>query len=256
MIKNKNSIFDIFVKKIWKKSKKIFHKSEIQNIWLQSWWSERRLNYAINLLKNQDFLVKVAKDFYIFSVEKNENLDEVFWEVLDKIVKFHTNSGAILAWEKALEWQMMDFSVPQKLIVYTRDFSGRMRIFENREVVFQKIFSGERTGRKSVFSLLKKHSAPYKNGKNVFLLNAEIALLEALSLREKNNGMNEILVYKFLQRHHKKLQKSVFSEVVEYRYIRAINRLRAIAKSQNYDELYHIALEVIKKNGAGCFVSI
>lgn len=145
---------------------------------------------------------------------------------------------------------------PQKLILYTRDFSSRIRLFDGRELHFRTIVSGGRSQAKNLFPLLKKFSKKEKNFKNILFLNPEISLLESLSLSEQNAGMNEILVLQFLSRNHHKLDTEIFSKILKYRYIRAINRLRTIAKNQKYDDLYQKILKIIKKDGAGCFVSI
>lgn len=86
----------------------------------------------------------MAKDFYIVNIDSQVDLDEYYWKIIDKIAKFYTSDGVIVGSEKSLEWQMMDLSPPQKLILYTRDVSMRMRIFDGREVIFQQVFSGER----------------------------------------------------------------------------------------------------------------
>jgi hypothetical protein len=43
---------------------------------------------------------------------------------------------------------------------------------------------------------------------------------------------------------------------VRVRYITAVNRLRAIAKEAGYDQLYRDCLDVIRNEGANCFISI
>lgn len=74
----------------------------------------------------------------------------------------------------------------------------------------------------------------------------EISLLEALSVKEHDMGINDFLLQNFLQRNHKKLQKDIFEEIVKYKYIRPVNRLRIIARDNNYEELYQSMLFAIK----------
>ena len=107
----------------------------------------------------------------------------------------------------------------------------------------------------NLFSMLKKFTTKNENFKNLRFFSKEISLLEALSVHEKNAWTNEVLILQFLQRYHEKLDTEIFSQIAKYRYIRALNRLRVISKEQNFQKLYEKILEIIKKDGAGCFVS-
>lgn len=75
---------------------------------------------------------------------------------------------------------------PEKLVIFTQDFSARIRLFDNREIHFRTISAGERSGGKNLFSMLKKFVQKHENFKNLRLFGIEISLLEALSMHEKN----------------------------------------------------------------------
>ncbi|MGP1583078.1 MAG: hypothetical protein ACTTH6_02540 [Candidatus Altimarinota bacterium] len=252
MKKNNKTISNIFVKKISEKGNSLMTKSELEKIWVRAGGSLSRFSFALNLLKNHNLLTRVAKDCYYLG--DAENLDFLYWKIVDKIVGLYASS-AIIAGEKALEWQMMNQMPPEKLVIFTQDFSARIRLFDNREIYFRTISAGERSGGKNLFSMLKKFTTKNENFKNLRFFSKEISLLEALSVHEKNAGTNEVLILQFLQRYHEKLDTEIFSQIAKYRYIRALNRLRVISKEQNFQKLYEKILEIIKKDGAGCFVS-
>lgn len=151
---------------------------------------------------------------------------------------------------------MMNAMPPQKLVIFTKNISSRIRLADGREVHFRTLVSGSRTNGKNFFTIFKKYSSKNSPYKHTWLPSVEISLLEALSLHEKNLGTNEILVLQFLKRNHKNLDENILSEIVNYGYIRAINRLRVLAKNHHFPDLYEITLRIIKKNGASCFISM
>lgn len=88
------------------------------------------------------------------------------------------------------------------------------------------------------------------------MLGYEAALLDTLTIHDREEGIGEGLVLKFLKRYETKLERGNFGILVAIRYIRAMNRLRSISKEQGYDRLYDICLDVIKHEGGGCFVTL
>lgn len=253
MVKTVKNISDIFVKKIVQKWQKILSKDEIIKIWMASGWAENRLSYALSLLKNLQILTKISQDFYL--INSDSPLD-FYWRAIQKIIAKNTLKWAVVAGEKGIELLSKNASPPEILIVYTDDFSARMRLFDGYEVHFRTIQTGEKMGRKNFFSILKRYSTQFENFSKIFVPNAEIALLEALSCREQEIGKNDFLVMKFLKKNHNKLQWHIFQEIVKFRYIRAVNRLRILARDTWYDYLYKATLDAIKFSGGGVFLNI
>lgn len=173
----------------------------------------------------------------MYFVGNESDAEENYWEIISFLVKKFCFDGAILAGEKALEWQMMNQSPPEILLLYTRDFSARMRIFGGREVHFRTVMSGKKSHGKNFFPLMKKISES-SGVRGIFCPFQEIALLEALSLKNHHLGVNEAMIFAFLRRHHRRLRMGVLAEVIPFRYIRPLNRLRAIARAGGYDNLH------------------
>ena len=254
MMKNWHTVLDIFVKKITEKWERIVEKSEILSLWIRSGGSESRFAYALNYLQNHHQILRVARGIYIINPKKN--IEELYWQIVDKIIALYTSYGAIIGAEKSLEIQMMNFLSPEKLILYTHDVSARIRLIEWREIHFRTIQSGEKTKNKNLFSTLKKFSKNFSHHKHIFLPAKEICLLESLSIKENNSEINEIIILQFLSRNHHYLDEKIFHKIAKYKYIRAFNRLRQISKEQHLEKLYKITLEVIKNEGGWIFLSL
>lgn len=86
-------------------------------------------------------------------------------------------------------------------------------------------------------------------------LSLEASLLDVASLRIHDFGIKEELLFRFLKRYESRLSREILGRLVEYRYIRAINRVRAFSKTHGFQDLYEKTLDIIKYEGSGCYVS-
>lgn len=204
-------------------------------------------------MKNAKILQKISSDFYLINAE---NPLDFYWEIISKIVRENCSTGAIIAGEKSLEINIRNLAPTEKLVLYTEDFSARIQLFDGYELHFRTLATGEKTDRKNFFKILKKYSAKFGDFSNIFVPCVEISLLEALSLREQEIGKNDFLVINFLKKNHTKLNGQVFTEIVKFRYIRAVNRLRILARDSAYLLLYSATLDAIKTSGGGIFLNI
>ena len=69
-------------------------------------------------------------------------------------------------------------------------------------------------------------------------------------------GISEDIILRFIRKYEKSYSRKIFGELVSYRYIRAMNRIRSIAKDHGFTLLYEISLDIIKKEGGGCYLSL
>ena len=93
MQKNNKTISNIFVKKISEKRNSLMTKSELEKIWVRAGGSLSRFSFALNLLKKHNLLTRVAKDCYYLG--DAENLDFLYWKIVDKIVGLYASSAII-----------------------------------------------------------------------------------------------------------------------------------------------------------------
>lgn len=129
-------------------------------IWIRSGGNEQRFQYALSILFAKKIAMRVAKDFLLLH---SQSPDDFYWEIIAKITNEYTPNGVIIGGEKALECHMLNFSPTNTLILYTRDFSARIRLYEGREVHFRIMISGKKTNKKDFFTILKKYSQKMKN---------------------------------------------------------------------------------------------
>ncbi len=198
-------------------------------------------------------LMRVARDCYIRS---EHSIDDLYWQIIVLLARLHAPSGAVIGGEKALEIRMKNYSIPNLLILYTRSTQARITLVDGRKIHFRTLQSGEKSGRKNLFTRLIDAGEPLDNSPLLILPTKELALLEFLSLREHEVGIQESTLLAFLDREHTRMDGDVLNFWVQYRYIRAMNRLRVVARDQGYDALYQKTLRAIKEQGGGCFLDI
>lgn len=262
---NTESISDIFVQKICEKSWSIITKDEILRVWTLSGWSKSRISYAMSILLGRNLVENISKGLYkivnreSWMVNRESgigNIDEDYWSIIEKLIAIYSPSGGIIGGEKALELHLQNYSIPDILIIYTRDTAQRVKIKNGREIHFRTLISWEKTGGKNLYRMLLEGSSIFSKNKKLLLLWLEAALLDSLSLRRHETGIEESNILRFLRSFHMKLNREILGTLVRYRYIRAVNRLRVLARDNGYEELYKKTLDVIRDEGGGCYLNI
>lgn len=246
----------IFVNKLVQKSGKILTREDILELWLLSGWSRGRIAYAVQQAKNQGYLTPLLRD--IFSVwTPPDRIDDLYWKLITVLIRRDAPAGAIISGEKSMEYHLRNFSLPDTLILYTYSTNKRVRLSDGREVHFRTLKSGEKKGGKNMYRLLDDYTIRGTiDGSEFNILNLEASLLDAASLRIHEVWFAEDLFEKFLRQYEKKLSRESLWKLVSYRYIRAVNRLRAFTKERGFIGLYEVLLDVIKREGWGCYLKL
>lgn len=188
-------------------------------------------------------------------------IDVHYWDIIRTIISDEVGKDYILGGEKSLELLMMDFSIPYTLIVYTRDVAKKVAISPRHEILFRTMITGEKTSRVNAYGILKKQSTwvdmKIESKKESFsVLGYEAALLDTLTIHDHEEWIAENLALKFLKRYESKIERGNLGILVSIRYIRAVNRLRQIARDHGYTRLYELCLDVIKKEWGWCFLTL
>ena len=216
-----------------------------------------RINYAMNILTWRSLIEKISNNTYFISgASTSFDIYNLYWKIVWKLIKLHAPSGGIIGWEKALELHLQNFSIPDILIIYTRDTSLRIKLSDSREVHFRTLVSGEKTWKKSLWRLIVNNSTTLKQPIEIEFCSRELALMEALSLRRHEVGIWDNTVIQFLKLFHSKIDRDILWNLARYRYIRPLNRLRVISKNLGYTDIYNMSLEIIRDEWWGCYINL
>lgn len=151
---------------------------------------------------------------------------------------------------------MKDYSAPKKLLVSGKEETKNLQISDMYSLSVRPIVSGKKTGNRNIYPVLKKYTDIVAiDNEKIRVACPELALLDTLLLRDSDNGIDQYLVEKFLKRSSKTLRREILGKLVSLKYITALNRLRSIAKDMGNTPLYEMCVDIIKREGGGCFVS-
>jgi len=226
---------------------------------------DTRVAQTVYALKWQGVIQSIRNWLYYVSDGELDDIGSIidvhYWDIVRTIVASEVGKDYIIGGEKALELLMMDFSIPYTLIVYTRDTAKKVAISPRHEILFRTMITGEKTSRVNAFGILKKQSTgvdmKIESKKESFsVLGYEAALLDTLTIHDHDEWVAETLALKFLKRYEPKCERGNLGILVSIRYIRAVNRLRQIARDHGYTRLYDICLDVIKKEWGWCFLTL
>lgn len=155
-----------------------------------------------------------------------------------------------------MEIHLRDYSIPSRLVLYTRDTQKRIQIGKY-DIHFRTLQTGEKSGTRNMYRILSDMSEEGMiDDVSLRYLGLESSLLDVASLRIHDSGIAEALILRFLERYSSRLSRDALGELVKYRYIRALNRVRSLSKSQGYIDLYENTLDIIRKEGGGCYLNL
>lgn len=216
-----------------------------------------KLAYALKaskiLLPIKNALYAVVAGKVPTPMEEIRLVEDSYWKIAKKLVSARAGEG-ILAGPKAIECWMRDFSIPDTLIVYTPSTSATLKVSDRYAIVLKTAKTGEKTGRKNAFPLFKKLSEPMEiEGVRFRIAGIEHAMLDALITHKGHDGIAEASVRKAVSKYGKAVRRDALGTLVACKYLRGINRLRAIAKDMGATAVYEKALDAVKVEGGGCF---
>ena len=252
-----NTVSDIFVKKVSETMWEILTKKEIIDLWLRSGGSNTRVAYAMSILLGRGVVERVASGIYLVQNEtKNLEIWQKYWQIIAKLIDLHAPSGGVIGWEKSLELHLSNYSIPDILIIYTRDTALRIKMVDGREVHLRTLVSGPKTGKKNLWRTIADNAVTIEIWAKIQICGRELALLEALSLRRHDAGVEEANIARFLRAFASQLDRDTLGALTRLRYIRPHNRLRVLARDLGYTDLYAMTLEIIRDEGGGCYLNL
>ena len=200
------------------------------------------------MAKNQAHIAPLGGNIWTIGSEQR-SIDTHYWYIVNLLIRQYSPSGAIIAHEKSMECNLRNYEIPSCLVLYSRDTDKRIQIGEYM-FHFRTRKTGEKSGSKNMYRLLLAQSEEIIiDGLNLKILGYEASLLDVASLRIHDDGIEESLILRFLQKYHTKLSREKLGELVAQRYIRALNRIRRLTKEHGYTELYNVTLDIIRREG-------
>lgn len=258
--------FDKIVKKLWKQSWKILNLYDIWSI-IDPDFSKWNKKHVIEIYKIIYRLKAINVIFpfksWLYYVSNREILREVdivddnYWNIAHKIIKDETSWDYFISWVKSLEIFLKDYSIQNKLIVYTKDTQKNIQINSDYSIVFKKFLSWKTESKTSFYNMTKNYTKKIKINSIQFNISCEeLSLLDSLLISDSKLWINNYLIMKFLKKFEKYLSRDILWRLVKIKYISSINRLRIIAQNNKLDNLYKTCLDIIKIEWANCFLSL
>lgn len=103
---------------------------------------------------------------------------------------------------------MRDLSIPDTLIVYTKDFSASVVVSERHRVVFKTAKTGAKTGRGNAYPVFSEFAETFEiDGLKFKTAGIEHAVLDSLIVHKGISETDERTVAKFLSKYAKAVRR-------------------------------------------------
>lgn len=248
--------FNKIVKKMWKNWWKIYTKNDVFEL-IDPEKKEKnlsKLNTLLSQLKSNGIIISLKSGIYIVPTPedtgKNEIdlVDDYFYPLLKKIISSQVWSNYYISGNKALEFHMKNYSIPQRIIVMNRSLEKKIYIGE-KIIIFRTIKASKKHKNMNLFSKFFAYTKTLDiYGLKFRCANLELSLLESALVNDGEEGIDIGVLTSALKKYKSVLDPEIFQEIGKYKYIMSVNRLKEIAKPLSKD-LYEVFLEIIKKNG-------
>lgn len=224
----------------------------------QKWKEIYKLIYR---LKACNIIIPIKNSLYFVNNKKNyreiDLIDKYYWSILKKLISQYTYWDYYIWCNKALELHLKDYSLPNQVIVYTKDIQKTIKIAKNYTLLFKTIKSWKKHENKNIFNKLILYTKNIEiDGIKFRISNEELSVLDALLVRNNKSKLNNYLIEKFLKKYSRFLSREIMWKLVSLKYITSINRLKKTANKFDEKDLYDKCLDIIKVEGWGCFIQL
>ena len=249
-------VFDKIVKKMLTKWWKILFKKDIFEIIdpEQKPEFQNKLDKVIYRLKSLWIIIPIKSGVYIIPSEEDKKLNKIdliekyYLKLLKKYITYYVWSEYFISGQKSLEFHLKNYEIPEKIFIINRNLNKKIKIW-NYEIIFKTISAKDKKNKKiNFYNFLKKY-LDKKNIENIeFKISClELSLLESCLVWDTENWIDFGLINKAIKKYHSILNKNIFYDIADYKYIMSVNRLKEISKNIDRD-LYEVFLDIIKKN--------
>ncbi len=258
--------FNKIVNKLCKMEWKILNLIEIWRIfdpdfWIKNKFKVKSIYKIIYRLKANNIIIPIKNSLYFINNKKTyrdiDIIDKYYWSILKKIIWENAWQDYFIWWNKALELLLKDYSLQNKVIVYTKDVQKNISISENHFVLFKTIKSWWKTQNKNIFSKFLPYTKKINIDGIIFRISQEeLSLLDSLIIRNNEEKIDNYLINRFIKKFSKFLSRESLWKLVSLKYITSINRLKLLSKELKENELYNKCLDIVKVEGWNCFINL
>lgn len=248
-------VFDKIVKKMLKNWWKIIFKDDIFEIIdpEKKEKNQNKLDKIIYRLKASWVILRLKAWVYIIpsledkELNKIDLLDKYYLKLIKKYISFYVWADYFISWQKALEFNLKDFSIPEKLFITNKSINKKIIIW-NYEIIFKTISWKIEWKKINLFTKLKEFSINQEIENINFKISClELALVESAIVNDNNLWVDFWLLNKTIKKYSKVMKKEIFYEIWKFKFVMSFNRLKTLSK--NIDkQLYEVFLDIIKKN--------
>lgn len=216
--------------------------------------NKTKLDKLVYRLVNEKVLIPIRSGVYIVPDKQDLKLNDVdliekyYFKLVKKYIIQNTAQDYYISWIKALEINMKNFEVPEKIFVINRKINKKISIW-NKEIIFKTISTSSFWKKLNLFSKFSSYTHSIDiYWKSFKVSDLELSLLESALVSDNIEWLNLYLLNKAIKKYSKSFNKNKFKEIAKYKYIMSFNRLKEISKNIDND-LYKFFLDIIKSNG-------
>lgn len=245
--------FHIIVKKLRNYRGKIITndhiKKRLKHI-LNEQYKDSKMYKTVYKLKNKGQLVNIKKNMYIAKapskdITEKEILRKYYREILKKHCREYVPWRWYVAWLKALELNMSNYSLPEDIIIVNKHKEWVETLAMDKKMTC-KTYNHENT---NLFRHFYKHTKNIKIGKySLRIARIELALLESLySPPQIMLGYTQELVKNVIRWHGEQLTIEIREDILKHnKHHSSINRLYQLSRYVD-ESVAQPIYEVIKK---------
>lgn len=247
------SLFNIIVKKLWKKQWKIINGDDIYAMYTQSSdeiITPSKIHKLTYTLRNKGHLMSIKKNTFLCT-KPDKQPDEAYIvqnyyrELVKKHCEQHITGARYIGWVKALELYLQNYEIPENIDIININKNALEVVMFNRTINYKTYNNNNKT----LFTTIKKHLDKLKIGKYTFnIAPIELAILESL---HNPSAVQSTLINEYIKKIIRKSRKSLnldfFILMLQHKkHHVGVNRLYTLSKSIDH-RFAESLLEIIKK---------
>ncbi len=215
---------------------------------------QKKLDRLVYRLKSEGVILSIKAWVYVLPTLEDKKLNSIdlgekyYYKLVQKYIRQYVWAQYYISGNKALEFHLKNYSIPEKLYIINRDLQKKIK-FWNYEIIFKTLKWKQENKAINLYNKFSKYSQSWEIGEvSLKFSNLELSLVETALVSDSYEGINISLLNQAIKKYSKVVNLEVFYEIGKYKYIMSFNRLKEISRHIN-PELTKAFIDIIKKNG-------